>query len=312
MEKMNRMRIPIIIWSIISLAYAPVMIYIVATKLVIHWDGSIINVVYAIASFLVAAFIFERKNKAIEKLRDEYKLNYVAGILDSLFPGVYYEPDESIPRQYLADTKMVYLGDRYSGEDYVRARYKNVLFQQSDLLIQALNQEGRRKYKREDTKARGSNSDYFVCFRGRWMIFDFNKNFRSNVQIIQEGFRVPAPAGSRRKKESPYDPVTLESDKFNKGFRVYAQNPHDAFYILTPSFMERIQALTAHNKYKMMFCFSSNKLHIAIHGGGNSFEPGSVLKRFDDERVKEAIWKDIGSITQFVDELSLDNNLFMN
>ena len=309
MEKMNRMRIPIIIWSIISLAYAPVMIYIVVTKLVIHWDGSIINVVYAIASFLVAAFIFERKDKAIEKLRDDYKLNYVSGILDSLFPGVYYEPDESIPRQYLADTKMVYLGDRYSGEDYVRARYKNVLFQQSDICIQQRKDKGKNIRGR---KTERSTSAYYICFIGRWMIFDFNKNFRSNVQIIQEGFLVPSPVGSRRKKESPYDPVTLESDNFNKEFRVYAQNPHDAFYILTPSFMERIQALTAHNKYKMMFCFSSNKLHIAIHGGGNSFEPDSVLKRFDDERVNEAIWKDIGSITQFVDELSLDNNLFMN
>ena len=308
MEKMNRMRIPVIIWSVILLAYVPVMIYVVVT----HWNtGNNTDWIIVFASLLVACFFLSMIGKGRQKLRDEYKLNYVLHILESLFPGVYYEPDESVPRQYLADTKMVYLGDRYSGEDYVRARYKNVLFQQSDLLIQTLKQDGKRKYKRENTKDRGSDSDYFVCFRGRWMIFDFNKHFRSNVQIIQKGFRVPAPAGSGRKKESPYPPVTMESDEFNKAFHVYAQNPHDAFYILTPSFMERIQSLTSHNNGKMMFCFSNNKLHIAIQGSKNSFEPGSVFKRFDDERVKEAIWKDIGSITQFVDELSLDNDLFV-
>ena len=305
MEKMNRLRIPIIIWSMILLAYTPVMIYVVFT----HWDtGNNMDWIYVFASLLLACFFLAMNGKGRQKLREEYKLNYVLHILESLFPGVYYEPDESIPRQYIADTKMVYLGDRYSGEDYVRTRYKNVLFQQSDILIQ------QRKHKSKNIRGRETNrstSEFYTCFMGRWMIFDFNKHFRSNVQIIQEGFRVPVPAGSGRKKESSYPPVTMESDEFNKEFHVYAQNPHDAFYILTPSFMERIQALTSHNKGKMMFCFSQNKLHIAIQGGGNSFEPGSVYKRFDDERVKKAIWNDIGSITQFIDELSLDNNLFI-
>ncbi len=309
MEKMNRMRIPIIIWTIISLAFAPVVIYVEVTTLVVHKAKDIMDIVYAIAFFVAAAFIFGMKGKATEKLREEYKLNYVMGILESLFPGVYYEPDESIPRQYIADTKMVYLGDKYQGEDYVRARYKNVLFQQSDIIIQEL--RDRNKHKRRRGISIETNSDYHLCFMGRWMIFDFNKHFRSNVQIIQKGFLVPAPARSGRKKESPYPPVTMESNEFNKAFHVFAQNPHDAFYILTPSFMERIQALTSHNKGKMMFCFSNNKLHIAIQGSENSFEPGSVYKRFDDERVKKAIWDDIGIITQFVDELSLDNNLFV-
>ena len=70
------------------------------------------------------------------------------------------------------------------------------------------------------------------------MIFDFNKNFKSNVQVISNDFiKRSLPHIKNNKK------VKLEDIEFNKMFKIYSEIEHDAFYILTPHFMEKIKKL---------------------------------------------------------------------
>lgn len=68
------------------------------------------------------------------------------------------------------------------------------------------------------------------------MIFDFNKNFKSNVQVISNDFiKRSLPHIKNNKK------VKLEDIEFYKMFKIYSEIEHDAFYILTPHFMEKIK-----------------------------------------------------------------------
>ena len=68
------------------------------------------------------------------------------------------------------------------------------------------------------------------------MIFDFNKNFKSNFQVISNDFiKRSLPRIKNNKK------VKLEDIEFNKMFKIYSEIEHDAFYILTPHFMEKIK-----------------------------------------------------------------------
>ena len=112
------------------------------------------------------------------------------------------------------------------------------------------------------------------------------------------------------KKEDLFKKVSMESEEFNKKFNVYAQNEHDAFYIITPPLMERIERLAEKNKGKLLFCFIDNKLHIGIYDNKDSFEPGSVFKQINEEETLNKISEEIETITQFVEELNLDNDLF--
>ena len=107
-----------------------------------------------------------------------------------------------------------------------------------------------------------------------------------------------------------YVKVEMESQEFNKHFRVYAEQPLDAFYILTPKIMEKIRNLDERNKGKLLLCFIDNKLHVGIYDNDDSFEHGSVYKKIDSEKVMNEISTDIQKITMFVDELELDNDLF--
>ena len=52
-----------------------------------------------------------------------------------------------------------------------------------------------------------------------------------------------------------------------------------------------------------------NKLHVAVNNGEDSFEY-NVLNPINEEEIEQDIIKDIKLITDFVNELNLDNNLF--
>ena len=237
-----------------------------------------------------------------KEYRAAYKRSIVRRSLESVFTDLVYEPDAGISYDTIADTKMMSMGDRFSSEDYVSARYRDIRFEQSDVHIEE---------KHESTDSNGHTStSYVTLFRGRWMIFDFNKDFRAKLQIVEKGF----PSAKRKRffgrKETLFKRVEMESETFNDRFLVYAQNEHDAFYVITPAFMERLLRLAAQNKGTLLFCFIDNRLHIAIHDKIDSFEPGSVFSRVDEEAALARTQSEIRVITQFIDELNLDNNLF--
>ena len=73
--------------------------------------------------------------------------------------------------------------------------------------------------------------------------------------------------------------------------------------------MEKIKTLTTNINGKVLFCFIDNKLHVGLQNNKDSCEH-SVFKKIDEKQIIENISKDIKLITNFVDELDLDNDLF--
>ena len=64
----------------------------------------------------------------------------------------------------------------------------------------------------------------------------------------------------------------MESVDFNSELKVYSENELDAFYLLTPHFMERL--IYMDNKYndKISFSFQDKKLYMAIDNRIDTFE----------------------------------------
>ena len=255
--------------------------------------------------FLPIAFI--ASVLSVDKPRKEYRAAFKQAVvrqaLESVFTDLVYEPGEGISYETISDTGMMCMGDRFHSEDYIAARYRDICFEQSDVRIEE---------ERSSTDANGNTTtSYVTIFRGRWMIFDFNKDFRAKLQIVEKGF----PTAKRKRffgrKETLFKYVEMESETFNKTFRVYAQNEHDAFYVITPAFMERLQNLAARNGGDLMFCFADNLLHVAIHDNRDYFEPGGLFSTLNEERILARLRNEISGITQFVDELELDNDLFI-
>ncbi len=228
-----------------------------------------------------------------------FKKTFVEKSLNSVFTDLKYEPEKGLDYSVIRDTGMMDMGDRYSSNDFISGKYKNVNVIQADVHIEE---------EHQSTDSDGHTTTTWVTiFRGRWMIFDFNKQFKANIQVCQKGFGNARISNWGAKTK--YKKVMMEDQAFNNNFRTYAQDEHTAFYILTPSLMEKIKKLTSNISGRLLFCFIDNKLHIGLQNNKDSFEHG-IFKKIDEEQVTNEISKDIKLITDFVDELSLDNTLF--
>ena len=74
--------------------------------------------------------------------------------------------------------------------------------------------------------------------------------------------------------------------------------------------MEKIQTLADKNKAKLLLCFINNRLHIGLYDNKDSFEAPNCLFKIDEEKEINKTAGDRKIITQFIDELNLDNTLF--
>lgn len=239
------------------------------------------------------AIIFAHKD--VQKFKDTYKQTIILELFKSLFSDIKYLPNEGISRDVLAGTNMIDTGDKFYSDDYVSAKYKNVSFEFSDVEIQ------------EEYTDSDGDKHIVTVFEGQWYVFDFNKQFKADLQVCERGFR-NAKRGSFF-GPNKFSKVELEDIDFNKEFNVYAQNSLDAFYVLTPATMEKIKELNNKVQGKMLFCFINNKLHVGLHSGKNLFEP-SLYKKIDIEKNHKQAKEEIQMITHFVDVLDLDNDLF--
>lgn len=250
----------------------------------------------AIIPFSIGFFITTIiSHRDVSNFKNTYKKTIILELFKTMFKSIKYLPNEGIPKSVLSDTNMIDTGDIFRSEDYVSARYKNVSFEFSDVEIEE-------EYTDSDGDTRR-----VTIFKGQWYVFDFNKQFKADLQVCEKGFQ-----NARRGSlfgSNKFNKVQLEDIEFNKEFNVYAQNSLDAFYVLTPKTMENIKELNDKVSGKMLFCFINNKLHVGLHSGKDLFEP-NLFKEIDIEQNHKQALEEIKMITHFIDILNLDNDLF--
>ena len=295
MEELEKLRIKLRNKYIKSITIVVIITVLVA---ITQFYFTIFTIIFGIIIVMIST----------SKMKNEYKMAFkkvfVVKVLESKFSDLIYEPNLGMPYETIAKTNMMHMGNIYESEDFISAKYKNIKFEQADVHIQE---------EETSTDSDGNTTTtYVTIFKGRWMVFDFNKTFKANVQIVQKGFgnSKVKMVSLFRKKDDLFKKVSMESEEFNKRFKVYAQSEHEAFYLITPALMTRIIKLDELNKGKLLLGFIDNRLHIGIYDNKDSFEYGSIFKKINEEEIVKRISGEVETITQFVDELNLDNDLF--
>lgn len=191
--------------------------------------------------FSIAFIVF-----GIIKLRDTnrsfkliYKQLFVEEPLRRNFSNVIYHWDKGFTSDAVSQFGLCCMGNRFHSEDYICAGYNGVNFELSQVKVQYHTSSGK-------------SSHTVTYFDGRMMVVDFPEKMVLSVQIFSDNFayRGRQLTGLRDEK------VEMESVNFNKHFDVRAVNPHDAFYLLTPQFMERLELLL--KKYHSIAVHVSN------------------------------------------------------
>lgn len=250
--------------------------------------------VFAITAIIVA--IATRKEAA--EYKKTYKAYFVEQNLAKTFTNLQYQHEAGLNKQVLAATQMINTGDRYSSNDLTMGKYKNVNFTQADVHIE------------EEYTDSDGDTHYTTIFRGRFMIFEFPKKFNFKLEVVSKFFGVGKVPGKNPQTGRKFEKFEVESIDFNKKFKIYAEDGFEAFYLLDPSFILKIEKVSAEYDKKMIFCFVDNKLYIGLNEGKDSFEPPRPSKPINEQLEMEKVSHDIKVITDFVDELSLDRKIF--
>lgn len=230
-----------------------------------------------------------RVGKTRENFKRMYKDTFVSAVLAEIFDNVDYQWENGFRRDYVRDFSLCQMGNRYSSEDYLRASYKGVFFEQAEVKVYY--------------KSSGKNSHTTIYFDGRMFVFDLPLKKVFSLKVFTENFmyRLKNTDGFRMKK------VQMESAQFNKRFDVLAANEHDAFYILTPHVMERIDNI-ASTFGNVGLHFHGGRLCVGINMRGDAFD-SNMSTKIDYLAEKEKAKRDAQVIIDIIDTL---NDLMQN
>lgn len=147
---------------------------------------------------------------------------------------------------------------------------------------------------------RGSGKNKTTVFNGVIIKLAMNKTFKGHTVITPDRLFRLAPAWNLIH-------TTLEDPVFEKKFDVYTDDEVEARYLITPSFMERI------NNIKMAFkadsirsVFYQGYLILALSTNKDLFSICSLIKPIDDGQQYFQMYEEIISIIKLIDHFKLD------
>lgn len=247
--------------------------------------------------------------KKISDYKKTFKDNIVKSSLSEVFSELSYEPNQGVSIEQVEFSELVELKDEFASNDLMSAKYGKVKFKQADIVISdKSNLVGKNGISNEVTT---------VCFTGRFLVFDFLKSTVAPVKVMGKNFN---PEGNSQGMMSVLEDklinnkskhqVFMESKMFNDNFKVFCDHPQTAFYILTPQIVEAITMLSNQYQGKIALCFRDKMMLVAISSKKDSLE-AKLLSNRTIWKEKELVLKDIKVITDFIDLMSLENNMLV-
>lgn len=270
--------------GIATIAIAVLMLFIAV-------GTSIELLMFVFVVFLLAGMVLIIiGNVKFSKLQREFKNTYMGQIINDLIPGSTYQANMGIPLNDVYKSQLVKVADRSKTEDLIYGTIDGVDFKTCDLQLLE-----RRVY----TDSKGHQTvTYVPYFTGRYFIFDFNKNFKGNLIVTEASFS--RPSGMKK--------IEMESEEFNDKFKVYTQDDHSAFYVLTPHLMVSLLQLEKDNPGCIMISMNSSKLYMAINNNRDTFN--LKLGKKIDESLIGYFKRDVDVINNIVREMKLNNRIF--
>ena len=179
-----------------------------------------------------------------------------------------------------------------NGSDHIKAVYHGVNVELGDIELidesEVTDEEGRTEKTRN------------TQFKGQWLTCDFGKELAGEVYISER---------TKKTRKSLKSDVSMDNEQFAKRFCVRANDPQEAYYILTPHMMEYIISIADKSGGTVYMSFlRDGKLHVAVQTGRDFFELGK-----NNANVKELRQKFLGELrwfTDIVDTLRVEDTLY--
>jgi len=266
-KKLEKMRIKIKVLYAISILMFILIVTVMAVATIT--EKSIPkSFLLGLVLCIIMSFFTSINKKTIKKFKILYKETFVYDLLYSMLDDVDYRPWQGLEPRNVAESGLIKLGNIYGSDDVLFASYRGIRFCQADVESRFVDENKRKSAK--------------IYFSGRLLCFDYTYKNVNDVKVLDKNFE--------SKIEELGNKVLLENIEFNNIFNVYSIDEEDAFYVLTPHFMEKMMSIQ--ERYKnVAFRFTNHRLYVAISAEHAFDTPGKKKIKYDVEmaRVKKHI-----------------------
>lgn len=177
-----------------------------------------------------------------------------------------------------------------SYDDIFTGKHKDVAYDIVESELSYISGKGDRRRKK-------------VVFKGIIIKFSMNKNFNSHTIITPDTLMHISPSSKLKH-------TVLEDVIFEKKFDVFTNNEVDARYLITPTFMERLNNMqTAFYATSTSCAFYENSLIVALSTGKDLFSLCSLDTPLDDPQQYFKMFEEILSIIKLIDHFKLDQKI---
>lgn len=219
----------------------------------------VVPIAFTIPVFIALFYLIVNRtcNRFNAAFKDRYVLNTIRET--GLFEDLSYNRHlgftfEDINNAFVIDSGIKHY---YSSEDLVTGRYRGIRFAFGDVHTRKLVKGS--KGMRVETIFNGQIL--------RFSTFDDIKTSHGILQIFQKEFL------SNLKGRIAEYKIETENSAFNKKFDIYASDEHNAYYILTPQLMEKIEEFSDQAGAQTAISFLGPSMYVAVNRRLSMFEP---------------------------------------
>ena len=236
---------------------------------------------------LVGGYQLEKNSSRLKKILSD---DVISGVIkEALGDAVEYNPWGKInPGSMVFPFSYNCAG----GSDHIKAVYNGLNIELGD--IELIDET---EYIDENGVSQKSRN---TLFKGQWLTCDFGKELVGEVYISE---------WTQKDRRCMKSNVTMDNEQFSKRFCVRADNPQEAYYILTPHMMEYILAMADKSGGTVYLSFLRNgKLHVAVKTGRDFFELGK--SNADVEGLRRKFLDELRWFTDMIDTLRVEDTLY--
>ena len=259
MQELNRLRINSLIGNCVGIG----LFVLGMVSLMFFPTGGI---VFCFTGVLVVIWVNVTVGRKFKKM---YKEMICKEVIANMFSVNEYDPDKGFDREFVKGSYLIPMGNRFFSDDYLCGSYRDVSFERSDICMQ-------------NVTSNGKTTTTVTYFQGSWTVFTFPKKISTYLMIREKEFLSGGRPGGIFSNAPQTEKVKFEDIIFNGKFDVYAEDEHDAFYVITPQFMERIKYLENKFDGRMIIGIMNQKVHILFDTRRNSLEP-SIFRNVTEQ-----------------------------
>ncbi|GIV09815.1 MAG: hypothetical protein KatS3mg019_1906 [Fimbriimonadales bacterium] len=247
--------------------------------------------------------------------RSAFKQRFIAHLVKYVNPNLDYQPHGYIS-EHEYELSMLFHNspnpDRYSGEDFIEG-----VVDKTDIRLSELHTQ----YREVTYDSKGNRQERWVTiFRGLFISADFHKHFQGITLVLPDteqswlgGLGQWLQSLSAKLGGQPGELVKMEDPEFERFFKVFATDPTEARYILTPNMIRRIVDFRNKSGSSIRLSFVASRVFIAIPTMHNHLEPPSLFapaNKLLEPAMIAQYFHELHFALAVVDELNLNTRIW--